>query len=128
MRSIVAVLLVISIASLLQYTSGTGCSPKQKPIEHILDEECTVKLGDRNVCEGECTTSTQPKRVVASCTGTHRHRYYCKVGNYTTESGSLTRDNVVARSGCSSYTGGGVSYKYVNALTCVCSNAPVECM
>lgn len=125
MRQIVVVLLVIS---LLRLTSGwSSCSLSQQTISHVLDENtgCSVELGTRGVCEDadNCISKTLPgwgNYYEYSGWYARRFVYYCKVDEYQTISGFVPRSAIMEDSRCSSYAGGGLRFKYVDARTCVC--------
>ena len=129
MREAVVVLLVLYTACL---ASGQGsCALVDDTVSHVSYTGCSIQLGTRKVCKetNTCESKTLPRGgIYPSIQCAHRQVYHCKIGSYRMVKGTVSRNDILATSGCSGYTGDAVRYKYVDATACVCDWDKTTCM
>ena len=114
-----AILLVFSAV----YSSAADCVTASRTITHrIADCDTKLELGTQHYCknEGHECTSRQGfgTRVDANSKST-REAIHCRIQTYTIVSGTKTKAQVLAATGCS-IADNELGYKYVNATACNC--------
>ena len=124
-------LLCCSVLAILATSLGNnGCQLTSSSLTLTLFEGCTVILGTHNKCSNintDCSSATF-FHTTASLTGdSSKVRHYpkrCKIVSYTNMSGTISPEAIRSTSGCSSYSGQTIQYKYMDATGCSCTHTP----